>query len=96
MLLEVSTGKPVQQLQQPSVRLSPSDKGYLLLGLCEPLLDVPAGSWSLCVTSDGKLPPLADVPCTRQALFSGVYEANTKAVLARWVVLCGMGGKAFA
>lgn len=94
MLLEVSTGRPVQQLQQPSVRLLPSDKGYLLLGLCEPLLDVPAGNWSLCVTSDRKLPPLTDVPCTRQAVFSGVYAPNTKAVLARWVVSVSVGGKA--
>lgn len=83
MLLEVSTGRAIPKLQQPSVQLTPSDKGYLLLALCEPLVDVPAGSWSLCLTSDRKLPPLVEVPCSRQVVFSGVYAPNTKAVLAR-------------
>lgn len=88
MLLEVATGRPVQQLQQPSMQLAPSPKGYLLLALCEPLVDVPAGGWSVVLTSDRKLPALAELPCSRQVVFSGVYGPNTKAVIARWV----MGG----
>lgn len=89
MLLEVGTGRAVQQLQQPSLQLPPSPKGYLLVALCEPLVDVPAGGWSVVLTSDRKLPALAEVPCSRQAVFSGVYAPNTKAVMARWVLRGG-------
>lgn len=83
LLQEVSKGTLVQALRQPSVLLPPSAGGYLLLALCEPLVDVPAGSWSLCLTSDRKLPPLTELPCSRRVAFSGVYAPNTKAVLSR-------------
>lgn len=86
MLLEVATGRPIQQLQQQSVLLPPSPKGYLLLALCEPVVDVPSGVWSVVLTSDRKLAALAEVPCSRQLVFSGVYAPNTKAVMARWVL----------
>jgi hypothetical protein len=48
-------------------------------------VDVAAGSWALLLTSSHKLPPIVEVPCVRQVVFSGVYEPNAKAVLARWV-----------
>jgi hypothetical protein len=86
LLLEVSTGRQLQTLRQPSVLLPPSVGGYLLLALCEPLVDVPAGSWSLSLTSDRKLPPLTELPCSRQVAFSGVYAPNIKAVLSRCVI----------
>lgn len=85
LLQELSTGTLVQALRQPSVLLPPSEGGYLLLALCEPLVDVLAGSWSLCLTSDRRLPPLTELPCSRQVAFSGVYAPNTKAVLSRCV-----------
>lgn len=84
LLLDVATWQPVPGLQQPALDLVPHDKGYILLALSEPSVDVPAGSWSLLVTSDRKLSPLADVPCSRQVLFGGVYAPNVKAVMARW------------
>lgn len=96
LLLDVATGQPVPNLHQPSLQLVPSDKGYLLLGLAEPLADVPAGSWAVVVTSDHKLPPLVDVPCSRQAVFGGLYAPNSKAVMARWVGAADMVARACA
>lgn len=84
LLLEVATGKPLPQLQQPAVQLMPTDKGYLLMALAQTLIDVPPGSWSVALTSSCRPPALTEVPCSRQVAFNGVYARNTKAVLARW------------
>jgi hypothetical protein len=87
LLLDAASGQPIPGLSRPQVQLGPAAaKGYVLLGLAEPHADVPAGSWSLCVTSSHKLAPLAELSCVRQAVFSGTYAANLQLVLARCVI----------
>jgi hypothetical protein len=71
-------------LNQPGqVQLDGTDKGYVLLCLAEPRVEVPAGAWSVSVTSSRPVPALQDLGCARQVHFEGVYATNTKAVVAR-------------
>jgi hypothetical protein len=83
LLLDIATGQVLPGAAAPQMQLAPAPRGYMLLALAEPCVDVPGGSWSLGITSSHRLPPLTEVPCGRQAVFSGTYAANTQAVLAR-------------
>jgi hypothetical protein len=85
MLVCNSTRQVVRHvLNQPEqVQLDDTDKGYVLLCLAEPHVEVPAGAWSVSITSSRPLPALQDLGCARQVQFEGMYAANTKAVVAR-------------
>eukprot|EP00775_Hariotina_reticulata_P013032 gene13032-13161_t len=74
-------------LNQPSqVPLAPTDKGYTLVCLTEPHVDVPASSWAVSVTSSRPLPPMQAVPVAKPVLLQGTYAANTKVMVARHVL----------
>jgi hypothetical protein len=73
-------------LNQPAqIPLTSTDKGYTLLCLAEPIVDVPASSWVVSLTSSRPLPPLQAVPVAKPVLLQGTYVANTKAMVARYV-----------
>lgn len=85
---EVTTNV-LNQLTQ--LQLSVTDKGYTLLALAQPCADIPAGSWSVSISSSRPLQPMQELPVQRQVLFEGVYVQNAGAVVARYDCNSGNG-----
>eukprot|EP00878_Enallax_costatus_P021921 GHUV01023233.1.p1 GENE.GHUV01023233.1~~GHUV01023233.1.p1 ORF type:complete len:263 (+),score=99.92 GHUV01023233.1:72-791(+) len=89
MLIENSSREATTHAlnQLSNLQLAVTEKGYTLLALAQPHVDVLAGSWSASISSSAALQPLQELSVQRQVVLEGTYTANAAAMLSRWVAV---------